>query len=286
MGKSSNNTKSPDPVATANAQGTIDANTARLNATLNRVNQYGPTGSVTYTKNGDNWSQYTNLSPDQQKILGLQQGLDTQALGIGQQQVQRVGNALATPFDYNGIPYAPGTYDFSQDRQNVENDLYGRQTRLLDQQYDRQNQQLQQNLADRGISMGNLGYTQAMQDFTQQRDQAYENARSDAVQAGGAEQSRLYGLAQNARQQAIQERAYQQNLPLQQLSAILGASGGVQMPQFNAVPQTQAATPDYQSAVYNSAQINQNNNALQQQQQNALYGGLAGLGAAGIYAFM
>lgn len=286
MGKSSGSTKSPDPAATAQAQSTYDANTARLNAQLNRVNQYGPTGSVTYTKNGDNWSQYTNLSPAQQQIFGLQQGLDTQALGIGQQQVQRVGDALATPFNYNGIPYDPGTYDFSQDRQNVENDLYGRQTRLLDQQYDRQNEQLQQNLADRGISMGNLGYSQAMQDFANQRDAAYENARSDAIQAGGAEQSRLYGLAQNARQQAIQERAYQQNLPIQQLAAILGTSGGVSMPSFNSVPQTQAATPDYQSAVYNSAQINQNNNALQQQQQNALYGGLAGLGSAAIYSFM
>jgi hypothetical protein len=286
MGKSSGSTKSPDPAATAAAQGNVDANTARLNAQLNRVNQYGPTGSVTYNKNGDQWSQTTSLSPAQQQIFGLQQGLDTQALGIGQQQVQRVGDALATPFNYDGIPYAPGTYDFSQDRQNVQDDYYNRQKTMLDQQYDRQDQQLQQNLADRGISMGNEGYTQATRDFAQNRDQAYENAMSDAIQAGGNEQSRLYGLAQNARQQAIQERAYQQNLPLQQLSAILGSSGGVQMPSFNAVPQTQAQAPDYQSAVYNSAQINQNNNALQQQQQQALYGGLAGLGSAAIYSFM
>lgn len=286
MGKSSGNTKSPDPAQTAAAQGNVDANTARLNATLNRVNQYGPNGSVTYSHNGDVWTQNTNLSPAQQQIYGLQQGLDTQALGIGQQQVNRVGQALATPFNYDGIPYAPGTYDFSQDRQKVEDDLYGRQTRLLDQQYGRQDEQLQQNLADRGISMGNQGYTNAYQDFNNQRDAAYENARSDAIQAGGAEQSRLYGLAQNARQQGIQERAYQQNLPIQQLASILGTSGGVSMPSFSSVPQVSSATPDYQGAAYNSAQINQNNAALQAQQQNALYGGLAGLGSAAIYSFM
>jgi hypothetical protein len=282
--KSSGQSKAPDPTVTADAQGAVNADTARLNAQLNRVNQYGPGGSVTYSNNGDNWTQSTQLSPAQQQIYGLQQGIDTQSLALGQQELQRVGDSLATPFNYDGIAYAPNTYDFSADRDKVEQDYYNRGAKTLDDQYDRQDQQLQQNLADRGIGMGNAGYTQAYKDFDTNRDNAYDNLRSDAIQQGGAEQSRLYGLAQSSRQEAIQERAYQQNLPLQQLATILGYSGGVQMPQFSSVPQTQAQAPDYQGAVYNSAQVTGNNAALQASQQNALYGGLAGLGAASIYA--
>lgn len=44
----------PDPVATAQAQGAMNVDTARVNASLNRVNQIGPDGSITYAKNGTN----------------------------------------------------------------------------------------------------------------------------------------------------------------------------------------------------------------------------------------
>ena len=38
----------PDPVVTARAQGEMNVETARTNAALNRVNQYGPLGQITY----------------------------------------------------------------------------------------------------------------------------------------------------------------------------------------------------------------------------------------------
>lgn len=40
----------PDPKATAEAQGAMNADTARLTAQLNRVNQTGPDGSITYSQ--------------------------------------------------------------------------------------------------------------------------------------------------------------------------------------------------------------------------------------------
>lgn len=50
----------PDPVATANAQSAMNEKTARTTAALNRVNQVGPDGSITYSNNsadpgGVNW---------------------------------------------------------------------------------------------------------------------------------------------------------------------------------------------------------------------------------------
>lgn len=61
MGKSSGSPPpAPDPTVTANAQSNANANTARLQAQLNRVNQVGPTGSITYSQgaqpiNRDEW---------------------------------------------------------------------------------------------------------------------------------------------------------------------------------------------------------------------------------------
>lgn len=53
MGKSAGSAPTPpDPVATSNAQTASNITTARKTAELNRVNQVGPTGSVTYSQGG------------------------------------------------------------------------------------------------------------------------------------------------------------------------------------------------------------------------------------------
>ena len=44
----------PDPVATANAQETLNKNTAIYQAEMNNVNQTTPYGSLTYTQTGTN----------------------------------------------------------------------------------------------------------------------------------------------------------------------------------------------------------------------------------------
>jgi len=46
----------PDPVVTARAQGETNVETARTNATLNRVNQYGPLGRITYRDLGRDYA--------------------------------------------------------------------------------------------------------------------------------------------------------------------------------------------------------------------------------------
>lgn len=59
MGKSAPSAPPPpDPVATANAQTVSNKDTARTNAALNRVNQFGPDGSIVYGSNAglaDQW---------------------------------------------------------------------------------------------------------------------------------------------------------------------------------------------------------------------------------------
>lgn len=131
----------PDPVATANAQSAMNADTARTNASLNRVNQFGPDGSITYKSEmpsgewfdqrlaqdrqaveaqGRTWNegdarkyfedQYkdkysvtTQLSPQNQQLYNLSKEAQ---LGYGQaanNQIRAASGALSQPFD--GQPY-------------------------------------------------------------------------------------------------------------------------------------------------------------------------------------
>lgn len=105
MGKSSPSAPAaPDPVATAQAQAIANIDTARVNASLNRVNQYGPDGSIVYTPSeGDRWSQTTTLSPEAQRILDQTRSAQGLYADIGSTQLQGVQGALSQAFQ---DPYA------------------------------------------------------------------------------------------------------------------------------------------------------------------------------------
>jgi hypothetical protein len=84
-------------------------------------------------------------------------------------------------------------------------------------------------------------------------------------------------LTNNARQQEINEATYLRNLPLNDIAALMGTSGGVQQPQFTPFAQSGVAAPDYMGAAYNSANMDQQQYYYQQQQQAAAYGSIFGL---------
>jgi len=74
----------PDPVATAQAQGVMNEKTARTQAALNRVNQVGPDGSITYSNNsadpgGVNW---VNSQVESARAAAAERG-DTEWSDVG-----------------------------------------------------------------------------------------------------------------------------------------------------------------------------------------------------------
>lgn len=279
MSKGSDAPSPPDPVATSNAQAAANTETARVQAALNRVNQFTPFGNVTYRDLGDDrWRSDIALSPQQQEILNRQQGLQTGLFGLGSEQLGRVGGAMGTPFDYEGIANPPGATDFAEDRRRVEEDYYNAGAKYLDRRRDREFDQLQQMLADRGIGVGNEGYSRTTDDFNDAFNRAYGDLSSEAIQRGGAEQSRLRGLTAADRATAIQERAYMRDKPISDLAAVLGLSGGPQMPQFQPVPQTGVAPTDVSGNTWNAYNANLGSWQSGQNRNNAMMGGLFGLG--------
>ena len=353
MGKSSTSAPTPvDPTVSIAAQNTANADTARLQQTLNSVNTRGPYGTVTYDQNPDNpdrWTQTTTLSPLEQQTYDLSKQATNTALGVANDQALRVQQALGQQINMNQIPglqsnvrasdvplrpdqppetfqESLGNIDFTADRNAVTDAVFQQALSRLNPQYGQMRSQRENALANQGIGINSQAYGNAQDQLGRQENDAYNQAAFTAIQRGldaqnqgfnqrlqsgqfyndaqsrndqaqlanfnarlGAQNQQFnQGLAgaqlgNTARQQAINEAAYQQNLPMNQLSAILGL-GQVGAPQGVQYSPVQVNGTDVLGAY--GLQASQQNANYQQQlgQQNALIGGLAQLGGAAIKA--
>lgn len=271
MGKSAGSPPPPpDPAATARAQGAVNKETAIEQARLNRINEYTPFGSVRYSGTGDPNAPYqrvTTLDPREQALLDAQRGVNQRLTGITGDVIDRLGPQLATQLDLSGLPPAPVVDDDARAR--IEQALYSR----LSPQLERDENRLRTSLANRGITIGSKAYN----DEIDALNRAKTDARMQTVLAGGGEQSRQFGLGQAARQQALQEQAFARALPLNEVGALMGTTGAVNVPQFGSPPQVGVGAPDLQGATALQYQGQLAANNQRQQARQAAMGGLFGL---------
>lgn len=227
MGKSKA-PKPPDPKETAAGSTSTNIGTAVANSYLNNYNQNTPDGSLKYDQTGSyNWfDPYTGknydiprftatqtLSPQQQAIKDQNDAAELNLGKLANSQSGRLNDVLGKPMDISGAPAAGDpsklgtpsyqqfgngpklqtsyTDDFSVDRTKVEDALMSR----INPQLESDRSALDQRLANQGIMPGSEAYKTAMN----QNAQASNDARMQAVLAGGQEQTRL---AQLANQQA------------------------------------------------------------------------------------
>jgi hypothetical protein len=254
----------PDPVKTAAAQTESNIETARMNANLNRLDETDPMGSVRYTDLGnDRWRKDTSLSPIGQEQFDLQNQVDAGTNRLALQGVGQAGKVLGRSFSLDGIAgehasplhsrtneiqRSVGPNDFSQDRQRVEDAILGR----MEPGFERDRAGMEQRMADQGIPQGSEAYNRGADELGRQRN----DARQQAILAGGQEQSRMFGMdldrgnftnqatAQSVnqdqasradqvgvRQRQIQELLMQRSQPINEIGALLG-TGQVGMPSF------------------------------------------------------
>lgn len=280
----------PDPNVTAAAQAAANKETAITQARLNQINEITPFGTATYSPTGqsadgvDLYQREITLSPEQQAIANLEQANTTQLLTAGGQQIGRINDIISQPFDFSGAP-PPAEADAAA-RQQVQDALFGRAKAQLDPLYAQQQRDLETQLVNSGFSRGSEGYTTALDDFSRNRSNAYEAALQDAIAGGGSEQSRLFGLQNAARQQAIQEQTLQRGQPINELATLLGTSGGISVPQFSGVPQVGVAPTDVVGPINTqyASQVNAYNQ--QQQQSQGLLGSIFGLAGTALKGWL
>lgn len=289
----------PDPVATANAQTASNIETAKANATLNRINQTTPYGTSTYDITGydangiPQYSQTTALSPVEQGLFNTyttgQQNLGNIALGMQGQ----VAGSYTNPIDTSSLPGVASKVnlgDTSSQIQQAQDAAYKGQTQYLDPQYARAQEQLQSQLTNQGIPQGSEAWNNAMNQFNEQKQAAYGNAGLQAVQAGNQEQNTLFGqglssadLQNQAQAQGMQQLFALRNQPLNEYNALISGAQ-VQNPAFTATPTANQANTDIAGITNQGYQNQLAQYNAQTQAMNNLYSLGGNLGAAAILA--
>lgn len=272
----------PDPVATANAQAAANAAAVRESALVNQINQITPFGSETFTGEigTPGRTRITALDPADAANLGTQRRIGAGLFGIGENALLgQAQGALGSPLDFSGLPQISGAGDLAGAAQPLEQATFQRGLNLLQPGLDQRERDLEVRLANQGIPRGSDAFNEATGNFERGRAQQLENLSLSSVGAGRAEQSRLFGLEQTARQQGLSELLTQRSQPINELSALLRGGPSIQGPQFAPPAQFGVAPPDVQGAINNAFAIQ----SQQAQQGNSdLFGGLFGLGQAAI----
>ena len=176
------------------------------------------------------WTSKTQLTPDQQRLFDLRENAQETLLGQANQNIR-------APLDFSGLAKQQTNLglnnDFSGERQRVEDALYNRSKSRLDPQFEIGQRDLETKLYNQGVQPGTEAWDRELSSLGRQKQDAYSGARTDAITAGGAEQSRMYGMDyqtanQNAtlqnqgRQQGLNELFSMRQTPLQELQLLQG----------------------------------------------------------------
>lgn len=218
----------PDPYATAQAQNSVNAQAIQNAAQYNRTNQVTPFGSLTYsgTPGQADDTLTTALSPELQQLLTGQEGISNGLTNLSLQRMAgiptdgfqapndpntfldpranaplqmaqlldpRANNPLQTTIGDAGQIQRSVDTNFAPQIQQAQDAAYKAQTQYLDPQFARDQQALQSQLAAQGIPIGSEAYNNAMNQFNESKNQAYQGAQNAAVSAGNQEQNTLFG---------------------------------------------------------------------------------------------
>jgi hypothetical protein len=254
--------KAPSAASVSAAQTKSNKETAEFNAALNRINQSSPFGSINYNQSGTDpktgapiYSQSTTLSPEMQNLFDSQ--ISTQQ-GIS----SAIGGALGR------LPTDPFNPDINVD--DVRKRSFDSQMAQLAPQFDRGWRELEGTMSDRGLPIGSEIWNNQLGEYNRAKDSSMLGAARTADLDASNEFQRQYG-----------NQLTEYNLPLQQLSTLMGNSQAVQNPSFNSFAQSAAPGTDVAGNIWNKyqADVDRANS-----QQSGLMNGLLGLGKLGLGA--
>lgn len=266
-----------DAAASAAAQGQANKDAVYESARVNQINQVTPYGTTTYTGEigSPNRTQTLTLPPEVQRILSGQQQIGGQLTDFARQFVPRVAQGLQDPFNTANIGVDRPVANEAE-RSRIEAALLGR----LEPQFARDEERLTNRLANQGITQGSEAYQGAMGDMNRART----DARLATIGQAGNEYARDFNMQNQSYQQALSDALLNRTQGLNEVSALIQGAPAMQMPQAPQTAQYQVAPVDVMGANQFGTQVAMNNYNQRLGQQNAMMGGLAGLGSAAILA--
>lgn len=253
---------------------------------MGMVNQKGPDGSLTYTQTGGfndpstgefipQYTAETALSGAAQQRFDTTNAAQQNMADVAKTLSGQIMDTTGKPISYDNLPELAGSGGYEASRKATEDAMYSR----LTPQMERARATLETTLTNRGIRPGSEAYDRAMRNAGETEN----DARMQVTLAGGQEQSRMAGLDSATRAQLLGERNSQANEPINRLAALL-SNTQVNTPQYQTYTPQGMATTDIASLTQQGYQNQMGAYQQKMQQQNQLYGGLFGLGAAAITA--
>jgi hypothetical protein len=266
-----NSPQAPNPYQTAATQAAVNNAAAQANQAYGMQNQVGPYGSQTSVQTGTRtipavyttnkkgkkklvtpaqevpvYTQTTQLTPGQQNLLNQQEQFGSATNELGLQQVGQLKELLGNPLDLSN--------------ENVSSYITDLARKRLDPIWNQKQAELETRLRNQGLQPGTKGYNEAMANFDYGRNDAYNS------------------MLLSGRAQGIQEMLTQRNQPINETTALM-SGGQVTAPTFGQLGGGGGVSP------VDFAALQANNYNQQMAQNNAMMGGLAGLGGAGVNAF-
>lgn len=233
-----------------------------------------PGGASAFTASGNpRYEAVQTLSPDQQRILDLEEQAQISFGNIANNQLGQVNERLSSPLDFSVLGDVP---EANADVRNQYRDA------LIDRQQpfiDRDRAALETRLANQGITIGSDAYNAEMDRF----QRGLNDFRLGAEAAAGSEMANLYGLESNAYDRRANQLLQERQVPLNELIAMM-SSTQVQNPNFVPTPQVNIAPAPIDDATFGAYNAASNNYAQQVAAQNARTQGLFSLLGAGVQA--
>ena len=268
----------PDYAGAANATAAGNLEAAKYATNANRINQYTPYGSLTYTRPENSasgsWEQTETLAPEAKAALDQQLALNRKYGETANVGFDKTRQLFENPeLDTSGL--TPRAINAGQTAQDA---IMSR----MRPQLARQEEELRTRMANQGITLGSQAYN---------TEQNLQGQRRNDLEMQAAVQG--ISLDQNNRSSALEEQAYLQDRPLNLINA-LRSGNQVQAPKFQQFAnQATTSGPDMMGAAsagygaaMNGYNANMDNfNANQAQSGNAM-GGLFSLAGAGIGGMM
>lgn len=212
---------------------------ARAEAQFNRLDQFTPFGSLTFSGPNRNVANLT-LSPELQQLLSGQIGTDIGLSQLAQSALPGIGQLVSSPISTAGLPQLslpqlPNNLPENVEafRGDVERAFFDRTSGLLNEQFARDEERLRQTLANQGLQSGGEAFGAEFGEFNRRRGETFENLARDAVLFGGQEASRaladqlgLTGMRAQIAQQGLSNAAAIR-------SQLLGEQQALRGGQFN-----------------------------------------------------
>lgn len=116
---------------------------------------------------------------------------------------------LKDRLDYSGVTGIPEANAGVRDQ--VAQSVYGQGARFLDPRFKREEDALSSQLSNQGIFVGSDAYKDAQNQLGEEKNQAYGDLQDRAVQMGGSEMERLFGMQGQQHQMGTQDVGTQAN---------------------------------------------------------------------------